>query len=271
MPVKKKSRKRATRKNLSYRVRRRNPAAKKKRTRKKVAAGRHRPVVYKRGGKWYRSPNSSLFPESTRLNPRRRRKTRKKSTRRTAVSRRRRTYRRNPARKLQGMLFNRRAIIQGASLAAGFGGGALVMPVIVQFSPQAVKNQRRFLGIIHVLLGSVVISKSKRPVSKNMAMGVLASGIYDLVAQNIPQLGLRSLPDSSGMLLNLVGPKTTEVTQDAPDETTSGVGLSYQGNRASRMGLSYERPQRNLGLSYEGDDDMVNSIGCDTAFDGMLE
>lgn len=263
-------RKSTTRKNLSYSARR-NPA-KKKTTRKKATRGRHRPVVYKTASGWKRSPNSTLFPEPVRLNPRRRRKVRK-AARRFIGARKRRYTRRNPVKRFGSRIIDQKLIMQGFSLAGGFAGGALLMPVIYNFSPQVIKSNRRFMGIIHIILGTLTVSNIKHAAGKNIGAGIIASGAYDLIAQNIPQLQLHSLPTQSGALLGLVGPKTgaTPTTQDAPDETTSGsMGLSYSGRRA-RMGLSYyEKQPQTVGSSYSPSQDVV-PVGCDTPFDGMLE
>lgn len=124
-----------------------------------------------------------------RRNPVRRVKRRTRRRRITAV-RRRRTYRRNPSR-TRGLLktaFSRKHVINILSLGVGFVGGIKAQKYIN--GVEAFMNFRRWTGLIPFILGTIVAVRGKSEAVKSVGAGLSLSGMYDLVTQNIPQIGL---------------------------------------------------------------------------------
>jgi hypothetical protein len=118
------------------------------------------------------------------------------------------------------------------AIGGGIISGFMAMPLLFNVLPQSVKDQRKFLGAIHVILGLVVASAMKNKNLKTVGYVLAGTGIYDLIAQNI-DIGLPGLPTSN-----------TLISKAIPSSTP--VSASYYPALAS----SYE-PSRNLSASYE--------------------
>jgi len=147
-----------------------------------IRLGSHRPkLVYTSTG-WRRPRKSRLFRRPTRINPRR--------------SHRR--YRRNPMPKLPFNLAN--VAVGSLKIAGGIAVGYMGIPVICKFlSPIIDKTMqyRRYYGLLHVVAGAAVASLIRQRIVKEIALTVAGVGVYDLISQNIPQLGLPRLPETS--------------------------------------------------------------------------
>ena len=192
---------------------RRNPA------RKKMAGKRVRPLLWKRGKgskvSYHRGPKSKM-PQ--RINKRRR-------------------VRRNGPLKLKG-IFSKTAIMNAVSIASGIGAGFLAMPLIIKIIPE--KNRAQFndyMGLAHVALGLVMASMLKNKNLKAMGAVIAGTGVYDLIACNIPQLDLPRLPRTSVLFDQMDG--TMSITHQGSSYPTAQLPVN--------MGASYER----VGASYE--------------------
>jgi hypothetical protein len=91
-----------------------------------------------------------------------------------------RRYRRNPAA-LKAIMSKDNAMNIGG-VAVGFLVGAKTAKTIYGFVPA---NFRKFGGLLGFALGTVAAGFVKNPIAKKVAAGFAASGIYDLVAQNV--------------------------------------------------------------------------------------
>lgn len=112
---------------------------------------------------------------------------RRKASRTRSVSKRK--YRRNPGgRGLLKQAFNRKHIVNIASLGIGFVGGIKAQKYINQLD--ALVSYRRFTGLIPFILGTIIGVKGRREAIKSIGAGLSLSGLYDLVTQNVPQIGL---------------------------------------------------------------------------------
>jgi len=185
--------------------------------------GYHRPSLHYTSRGWKRGRHSRLLRRHARINPRRR------------------WYRRNPKIPF-GM---DKMAIAGAKVAGGIVVGMLGMPVAVRLAtmlPGNLYQYRRFFGLFHVVVGSVLSTTMKNKHIREMALVVAGVGVYDLIASNIAFLGLTPIPDVSKLI-----PMTAAAAPAAGDEPgVIGMGASYQ-----QVGADYAPA---LGASYEGDD-----------------
>lgn len=211
---------------------RKNPARKTAPQRPK-ASDLMRPRIYRKGKKFYRGRRSTLPQEMKLQNPKLKRRTR-----------------RNPKRRMRFMTtmqktFSRERIMTLAAITGGVGTGFMAKPLIVNIMPEAVKDAAWFkrggLGIIHILLGSLVIGYTKNKNARYYGMAVASTGLYDIIQQNIPQLGLPEIPET-----NILSEQM--------------LGTSYEFGKRSALGASYQVPKRPtspvsepglLGASYE--------------------
>lgn len=211
---------------------------KKVKSRKSASIGTHRPRLTFKGGQWYGgTSNRSLIKRGsgTRINPKRRRKTR-----------------RNPviSARLKGM-FTRNVLMSTFKAGAGIAIGFTAMPIFYKILPSQLKDQRRWLGGIHVLLGLGIAGLIKNKNAKDIGLVIAATGVYDLIAMNVEMLGLPPLRTSSELADKLI-PAATPATVPAA-EAAMGYGASYPalGAPVSRVaaagvGASFER----VGASY---------------------
>ncbi len=212
---------------------RRNP--KRKRSRKRArrrsspTRGSHRPRLTYKGGKWYGGKTSrSLIKRGsgTRVNKRRSRRTRRRA-------------RRNPAgvRGIQKM-FSRNALMSTAKAGAGIAIGFTAMPIFYKILPQQLKEQRQWLGGIHVALGLAIAGFVRNRNVKDIGLVIAATGVYDLIAMNVDFLGLPPLRTSSP-LADRLSPPTSAPAVAAPGEGEAAAGC-YGGNlEMTHYGTSY--------------------------------
>lgn len=241
----------------TYMPARSNPT-RKRRTRRNATAGkRKRLTVYKRGNRFY-APRGPRAEELAMLKP---------GTRINAVRRRRK--RSNPRRTgLVKSLTSRRTLMTGLKVGGGITGGALAMPLVYSVLPAGMKAQSRWLGLGHVGIGALMVGMLRNRDAKDVGMVIVGTGIYDLLAMNVPALGLPPLPRSMPEIFG--GLQTTgESSLDEPEETSAsypvlsapvsdvagrGVGASYE-QSYSRAGSGL------LGEDYEEPDDITEMWG----------
>lgn len=221
------SRPTAKRRNIPTRRRRiasirRNPAK----------GSRHRVTVYRRGRKLYaprgRMAARAMVEPGTRIN-RKRRKT---------TAKRRRYYRRNPRPTIRN-IFSRRVINTSVKFAVGMGTGYMVIPVLNKLLPanmrESATGQFKWLGAVDFAVGALMTAFIKNKDVKDVGMVVAGLGVYDLIAANVPMLGLPAVPRNNKIVNQLFG------------GTTAGEAISASYRAPSRTGgysASYSMPYR---------------------------
>lgn len=103
-------------------------------------------------------------------------------------------HRRNPSPKLKAIL-QPHNFLSIAAVAGGLVGGAKLQNMVFAM-PMFPASVRRFGGLLTFVAGTVITLGAKKDVVKKLGMGVSAAGIYDVFAQNIPQLALKPLGTS---------------------------------------------------------------------------
>lgn len=180
---------------------------------KRRRLGAHRPVVIWTGAKFRRPKNSRLFPKPTRINPRRSR----------------RFYRRNPLRLPLGI---DRSLMTGLPVAGGVALSMFAMPQIARFLPASLAKYEKFYGVVHIAIGVAAMALVRKDVVRTVGGTVLAMGIYDLIASNVPQLKLppisRGLPAQPAGAEEIVGSSYQEqVGTDYAPAFGASYGASY--------------------------------------------
>jgi hypothetical protein len=278
-------RKRTTRKNSKGRARksarrvsarrRKNPAKKRKTARRRVKStvGTHRPRLTFSGGKWYGGKSSrSLIRRGsgTRINRRRKRRGRR--------------VRRNPlsVRGIKSM-FSRNILMSTAKAGAGIAIGFTAMPILYKVLPAALKDQRRWLGGVHVMLGLSIAGFIRNKTAKDIGLVIAATGVYDLIAMNFDFLGLPTLRTSSELADRMFPPTPSTAAIAAPEEGAAGGYFGSYGSSYPVMAAPVSRvAARGIGASFErmsgsypslayptvglsGDDN-----GCEMGLDDMI-
>lgn len=158
-----------------------------------------------------------------------------KPRRRHKVSRRRKTsrrrYRRNPVALKK--LFAPSAFVQVGSVTVGFIGGAKVGGVIYDKlfgGSGALSKFRRFAGLVTFGLGAYGATKLKGAVAQKAMAGVSAAGIYDLIAQNVPQVGLKPV---SGDTIDMSG---VDLVGTGDDRVYAGDTIDVSGDMTELVG-----------------------------------
>jgi hypothetical protein len=165
----------------------------------------HRPRVRKVGGTFKHAPRSRFFGTgAVMVNPRRRR-----SVRRNGVL----TMRHNPVivrygrkahRRTRHNPFNVKNTLRqitskrwlitigtiGGGLVAGMAGKTLILNAL----PANMKQYSKYVGLGHIVLGALLVGMMKKKALKEVGVVIAATGLYDLVATNVPALGLPALP-----------------------------------------------------------------------------
>lgn len=166
--IKRRASRKRRRKNpyASVRVRKSGP-----KRRRKV----HKVRVYKVGrgknAKLYRSPRYRLKPR--RVNRRRRRS--------------------NPFAIKQ--YFGQRKLMRALTMLGGIGVAAFAKKFVTDMLPANMQEiGKRGYGLLSIVAGSMVANKSRRAATKNIAHGMIAFGVYDLIASNAPVSISKYLP-----------------------------------------------------------------------------
>lgn len=189
----------------------------------------------KRGGR-RRRRNPALTIRHA-ANPRRRRR-RRRNCPTTRVNRRRRRTRRNQPRIIR-QLTSQKVLMSGATIGGGIVLGAVTMPLVDRMIPANNRAQfSPFLGIVNIAIGALMYGMLRNRMAKQLGLVVAGTGVYDLVAENIPQLSLPSMRATA--LVNQMMPAAI-----APN----GAAASYQVARrpvspVARLSASYPSPAR---------------------------
>lgn len=140
-------------------------------------------------------------------------------------------------------------VVGGAKIAGGIVIGFLGMPLICKYMPADLTTKyRRYYGLLHVVAGAVAATFVKKAIVKEMALIVAGTGLYDLIARNIPQLGLKGLPSTTPLLGGPVDGEEEPGIIGMDADYAPALGASYQA-----MGASYGADD----ISYGGDDDGI--------------
>jgi hypothetical protein len=143
-----------------------------------------------------------------------------------------RRYRRNPAALKQ--ILNPTNFMQIGSVTVGFVAGAKVGGMIYNkfFGTGPGAKVRRFAGLVTFALGTFAAGKVRNDNLKKAAAGLAAAGIYDLIAQNIPQAGLKPVNGETISVrgVDLVG------NDPAEDDDMEGETISVSGDMTELVG-----------------------------------
>lgn len=157
---------------------------------RKVPTGskKFRPVLWRLPrGKGLARPSGSRIRRPVRINP-------------VYASKRRKSVRRNPGLKSIGKIFSVASLMPVIKLGGGFVAGGMAMPVLYRYTPESMKKYDQYLGIVHVLLGGIIVAFVKNKTAKEVGIGIASSGVYDLVAKNVTALELPALPRTSALV-----------------------------------------------------------------------
>lgn len=256
------------------RKRRSNPARKRRRRARKsiLFTTRRNPVRRKRRVRrtrrnaWYNDAVGHAKAARKGWRRRKRRPAAKGRRRKNPVyraRRRRRTYRRNPVRGIIARTFSQQWLMQSVTISGGIVAGMLGMPLVYGVLPVDMKTPqtRKFLGLVHVLLGSLVVGFVKNKQGRTLGAVIAGTGVYDLIAENTKTtLGLPSLPTENVMISGLLpagGDSTPPEEQSASYMRNYGMNASYMVPRRpvsspaiGTVAASYEAPgSSTVGLS----------------------
>jgi hypothetical protein len=170
-------------------------------------------------------------------------------------------------------MFSRNVLMSTAKAGLGIAIGFTAMPIFYRILPAQLKDQRKWLGGIHVLLGLGVAGFFKNRNVKDIGLVIAATGVYDLIAMNTQDfLGLPALRTTSPLADRMI----PTAAPSAP-AAVSGYGASYPvlgapvsrvaargvGANFERVGASYPSlAYPTVGLSGDG--------GSDLELDGMI-
>ena len=163
-----KKRRKSTKKRVGRKVARKSPVR-----RKRQIGKRKRATVYiSKQGKVYaprrKGRRKAVLKVGTRINGRKRR------------------YRRNPAFSLK-RVFNTKLLMNATAVAGGFIIGNYGAKLLRQYLPvQLTATLGQFSGALNIGLGLLVGSMAKNPNIKMGALGMVASGVYDIAQQFLP-------------------------------------------------------------------------------------
>ena len=142
-------------------------------------------------------------------------------------------------------MFSRGWIMEIATLGIGIMAGVFTLPLVDKIIPASYKAKlNNYYGLINVVIGSFLALRMRNRVAKTVGTMVAAVGVYDLISQNIGQLGLPTLPRSNILIPS--GAVVPSVSSAAPSTASEAVGLSYYGR--ADMGSNYEL----MGSDYTG-------------------
>jgi len=148
-------------------------------------------------------------------------------------SHKRRHYRRNPV-SLKKIL-SPSVAISALALAGGFIAGNKIGGMVFAKLPA---SMRRFAGLLSLIGGGFLASKAKNQHAKSAIAGLTASGAYDLLAMNVPQLKIAALSgetiDVSGNV-QLVGDSQSVYAGDS-QSVYAGETIDVSGDMTELVG-----------------------------------
>lgn len=104
---------------------------------------------------------------------------------------RRRPVRINPFRG-SNRVIDKQLLIQGLSVAVGLYGGVQVQKWLNR-QPAVSPNMLKYTGLANIALGTLLALKAKKSTIKSAGVGIVASGIWDLISKNLTGVGLTPL------------------------------------------------------------------------------
>jgi hypothetical protein len=138
-----------------------------------------------------------------------------------------------------------RVAIGGLKLAGGIALGFYGMPLIEKVMPKDITTKyRKYFGLIHVVVGAVAAATIRKQLVRDLALTVAGVGVYDLIASNLPMLGL---PPIQATLPSFQGDEPGVIGMEA--DFAPALGSSYQA-----MGASYGVDD----IAYGGDTDSTD-------------
>ncbi len=185
------------------------PKRRKRRSKaRRARAGRRiRPtILVTRSGSYRRPRRSKYFKRPRMVNGKRRRRLSRRRNGGSLMATIKRTL---TVSTLSGYLSIGGGIFAGAMLSKMLTTG--MVPFTASALPASVSNTltskyvRPFHGILHIVLGTMLASKSRNKYLKDAGMGLAALGGYDLLTQALSAMGVANLPTFSGMNVNLLG------------------------------------------------------------------
>lgn len=221
-----------------------------------------RPRLRKKGSKFYASRHPrGMIAVGTRINPKRKRRSRR--------------VRRNPALSLK-QAFSQKMLFSTAKAGAGIAIGFAAMPIFYRILPAQLKDQRRWLGGIHVMLGLSIAGLLKNRHAKDIGLVIAATGVYDLIAMNVDFLGLPPLRTSSMLADKLMPEPQAAIPAPAEQGVEGYYGASYPVAAApvSRVAARGYGANYQLGASYASTAyptvGLSGDGGADIDWDGMI-
>jgi hypothetical protein len=128
-----------------------------------------------------------------------------------------------------------RKLMAGLPIAGGVAISMFAMPQLVKYLPKEAQGYGKYFGVAHIALGIAAMTFVKKDVVKTLGGTMVAMGIYDLIACNVPQLGLPPIPGRTAVN----GSEKFVGSSYGADEV---VGASFQEvgtDFAPAMGSSY--------------------------------
>ena len=142
-----------------------------------------------------------------------------------------------------------RVAMGGLKIAGGIAIGMLGMPVLVKFMPTDVTiKYRKYFGLIHVVVGAVAAATIRKQLVRDLALTVAGVGVYDLIASNLPMLGLPAVSNTTPLLALDAAQAAALATGGVHGDEPGVIGM--EADFAPALGSSYQT----MGASYGTDD-----------------
>lgn len=163
------------------------------------------------------------------------------------TQRRKTQRRRNPATSIR-QTFKRDTLIRAASLGVGFIAGMQVVQTVTTgtilgralFTPPAMLSTtlRPGVGLLNVVLGLAIGAKAKKPFARDLALGIVGAGGYDVIRS----------------VVNMAAPGALGLYVNDPMSAIPPASMGLYVNRDTpkplgRVGKRYSIPTRNLNMN----------------------
>lgn len=170
-----------------------------------------------------------------------------------------RRIRKNPNFKA---LLNKQLLTQAAVIGGGIVGGFMLLPLINSVIPKdKATNEsmipRPWLGLVNVAAGLLLSGFVKNKMAKELGIIVVGTGVYDLISQNLTDLGLPAIPMTSPLLkasasyypgAALLGYNPQQVAASYEAQDVSLAASYRQGMSGSQDALTAESNNPYLGI-----------------------
>ena len=181
----------SSRRHSSVIVVRSRTRTRRRRAKRNPTFGKHRPVLIY-GSKGWKRPKRSRLKKGFRVNGRRRRRNPGMALSvgsvKSALS----------IKNLTSLMSMGGGFLVGMQLSAFLAGGSFFGMGTGTLSNAMWQKARPVQGLVHVIVGGMLASRARSPLVKNVAMGVAASGAYDVLAQILNMAGVKLLPVMGG-------------------------------------------------------------------------